>query len=358
MRILGGLAATLAALACTPSQRPPPASVEQNAAATTNAPVPAQFAPFSLDQSPHAGYPTAARLADGTVRMVWRQGTGRVSDDGRLYTSVGNPAAGEWSSPSPVQVDVGPDGDVRDPHLSTIGGDVWLTYFVRATNDIPTGARAARSTDGGATFGPSVRIDPDLPYAAISSPIVKAGDKLMTAFYARKAGETVNTAFTAWSTDNGQTWESNRIANGIDAKNPYSEPWVVTDGTTAVYLFRDGEWNAIATLSTPDGGVTWPSPVPRSVITNATGNSASVWSSDGRIYTVYRHTVTRAAMLASSADGGKTFKVERELMPADLSTSSIGMTYAHPVELDAGHIWCPLGMEQPNGESRLYLGYL
>lgn len=143
--------------------------------------------------------------------------------------------------PDLVQVDGGPD--LRDPHLSTIGGDVWLTYFVRDTNGTPTGARAARSTDGGATFGPSVRVDPNLPYAAISSPVVKVDGKLMTAFYARETGENVDTAWAAWSTDNGQNWESNRIANGIGANYTYTEPWVVTDGTTAVYLFRDGDWN-------------------------------------------------------------------------------------------------------------------
>lgn len=356
MRILGGLAVTLAALACTPTQHPSTAKVEQSAAATTNAATPAQFEPFGLEQSPHAGYPTATRLADNTVRMMWRQGTSGTSYDGLLYTAVGNPAASDWSPPSLVQIDGSPD--VRDPHLSTIGSDVWLTYFISGTNKIPTGARAARSTDGGATFGPAVRIDPNLPYAAISSPIVKVGDKLMTGFYGRQAGETVDTAFAAWSTDNGQTWASNRIANGLAEKtpNPYSEPWVVTDGTTAVYLFRDGK-KAIATRSTPDGRATW-SPVRKSVLTNATGNSASVWSSDGRIYTVYRHTVTHAAMLASSTDGGKTFHVERELMPASPNMSQFGMTYGHPVELGAGHIWCPLGMERSNGEGRLYLGYL
>lgn len=45
-------------------------------------------------------------------------------------------------------------------------------------------------------------------------------------------------------------------------------------------------------------------------------------------------------------------------MPASPNMSPFGMTYGHPVELDAGHIWSPLGMEQSNGEGRLYLGYL
>jgi BNR repeat protein/pentapeptide repeat protein len=332
-------------------------NIERSVATTTNAPESGRFAPFGLGHSPHAGYPTATRLPSGAVRMMWRQGTSRVGNDGRLYTAVGNPAAGKWSSPSLVQIDVGLDGDVRDPHLSTIGGDVWLTYFVSFTNGIPTGARAARSTDGGATFGPSVRIDPDLPYAAISSPIVKVGGKLMTGFYGRRVGENVDTVWAAWSTDNGQSWASNRIANDIDHGHAYAEPWVVTDGTTAVYLFRDVAKNAIATRSTPDGGVKW-SLGPRSVVTNATGNSSSMWSSNGRIYTVYRDTTTHVAMLASSPDGGKTFEVERELMPANSSTSPVGMTYAHPVELDAGRIWCPVGMERSNGEGRLYLGYL
>lgn len=332
-------------------------NIEKSVAATTNAPVPGQFKPSGLNHSPHAGYPTSTRLADGTVRIVWRQGTSRMSNDGQLYTAVGNPASGTWSSPSLLHVVVDLGGEVRDPHLSTIGGDVWLTYFVSVTNGIPTGARAARSTDGGATFGQSVRIDPDLPSAAISSPIVKVGSKLMTGFYGRRAGENVDTVWAAWSTDNGQHWDSNRIANDIGKGHAYVEPWVVTDGTTAVYLFRDVAKNAIATRSTPDGGGKW-SPAPRPVITKATGNPSSVWSSNGRIYTVYQHTETHAAMLASSSDEGKTFNVKHELMSADSSPSSVGTTYAHPVELGTGRIWCPLSMEGSDGKSRLYVGYL
>src|SRR5262245_64926004 len=100
------------------------------------------------------GTPRRPGWRDGTVRIVWRQGSSRMSNDGQLYTAVDNPASGTWSSPSLLHVDVDQGGEVRDPHLSTIGGDVWLTYFVSVTNGTPTGARAARSTDGGTTFGP------------------------------------------------------------------------------------------------------------------------------------------------------------------------------------------------------------
>ncbi|WP_460394048.1 exo-alpha-sialidase [Actinophytocola sediminis] len=324
--------------------------------------MPGAYAPFGLEQSPHAGFPTAVRLADGTVRMMWRQGAGHVSGDGRIYTSVGNPATGEWSTPELVRVDGGPD--IRDPHLgpsglSEAGGDVWLTYFVtNPATGIPTGARAARSTDGGQTFGPSVRIDPNLPYAAISAPIVQVGTKLWTAFYGRKAGEAVDTAWVAWSADGGTTWTSNRLANAIGGGLPYQEPWLVANGNKIVVLFRAGNWSGIGMRSSPDAGATW-GPVTR-VLDNATGNSASVWASNGTIYTVYRHTVTRDAMLATSTDGGQTWTSQRTIMPrpAGSAAASVGMTYAHPVELGTGYIWCPIGMERAPTDSRLYLGYL
>jgi hypothetical protein len=331
------------------------------------APVSGQFRPFMLD-SDHSAFPTVTRLPNGQLRMMWRHGSTHVSNDGQIFTSLGNADGTTWSIPEHVAVDGG--GDIRDPHLgpsglSTINGEVFLTYFV-SVNGTPTGARVDRSTDGGATFESSVRIDPNLPYAAISSPVVKIGNRLMTAFYGRKSGESIDTAWAAWSTDNGQTWVSNRIANGISAGRAYQEPWVVANGGTAVFLMRDGSWDAIAMRSTPDGGATW-SPLHSRVIPDATGNSASVRASNGRIYTVYRDTRTRAAMLASSGDGGVTFTVERELMfkPAGSLASSVGMTYAHPIELGAGYLFCPVGMERADvasaagpADSRLYLGYL
>lgn len=318
------------------------------------APVPGLFRPFEYG-SEHTAFPTVTKLADGRLLMMWRHGTTHTSADGEILRSFGDPTGTTWSEPEPVAVDDG--GDLRDPHLAAVGDIVYLTYFVTIAG-VPSGARVAKSADGGSTFGPSARIDPNMPYAAISSPVAKINGKLFTAFYGRLPGEILDSAYAAWSTDDGAHWSTNRIAIGSSG-NSFQEPWVVpgNGGTTAVFLMRDGNWDALAARWQAPSGA-W-SVLNRKVLDNATGNSASVRASNGRIYTIYRDTKTLAAKLASSADNGLNWTLERELMPKPAgAVSTIGMTYAHPIEIASGYLFCPLGMERGSGDSDLYLGWL
>jgi hypothetical protein len=320
--------------------------------------VPGRFDPFPYGDK-HSAFPTIARLADGRFVAMWRRGSAHISDDGEILRSVSDPDGRNWSEPTHVVVDNG--DDVRDPHLgpsglSTVNGELFLTYFV-SVNGKPSGARVARSTDGGETFEPSVRIDPGYPYAAISAPVVRSPNgKLWTGFYGRQNGETVDSAYAAWSADNGKTWGTVRIAIGASG-NPYQEPWAVINGSTVLYVFRDGP-SALASRSVPESGSGW-SAVHNDVLTSATGNSAMTRASNGRVYLVYRHATTRAAMLASSTDG-VSWSVERTLMdkPETAAASSVGMTYGHPFEPAPGHLGVLLGMEFSNTESRLFLGFV
>lgn len=323
----------------------------------TPAPVPGQFHPFGLDTG-HSAFPTVTQLPDGRLRMMWRHGSAHASTDGVIMTSVSSDNGTTWSDPEPVIITGGPTGDVRDPHLSTSGTDVFLTFFVTVSG-IPSGARVARSIDGGDTFLPSVRIDPNYPWAAISSPVITVGGKLWTSLYAHQTSDPAEPehAYAAWSSDNGASWSSTRIAIGLTG-NDYQEPWTVAGANgSVVFVMRDGTWANLASRNISANG-TW-SPIYRNVLTGATGNSASVRASNGRIYTIVRDTVTRAAELASSGDNGITFTTERVLMPRPAGGSSgIGTTYAHPIELADGYLFTPLGMERSNSDSRLYLGYL
>ncbi len=328
------------------------------------APVPRQFAPLGIDQGAHAAFPAATRLPDGRVVLMWRESDGHLDlDGGRIMRSVGDPIAGTWSAPSEVVVDGGETGVT--PHtgpaaLSYVDGRLWLTYFFWH-NGLPSGARVTYSTDEGATWSPSVRVDGGRPWAAISSPVVKANGRLWTAFYTSDTASTADpeSAYAAWSTNNGDTWTSARIAVGA-AGNDFQEPWVVAGSNgKVVFLMRDGTWRALASRTVDAAGV-W-SPLNRSVITSATGNPATVGASNGRLYLVYRHTVTRDAMLAESRDNGVTWQVDPVPLlraPANLGQGSLGMTYAAPVELGPGLVWTPIGLEQSLDASRIYTGWL
>lgn len=355
-RAIAPLAAAAAVLvACVTNTAIQSAKTQSGVSMTapTIAPTPGVFTPLGLD-SDHAGFPTATVLPDGNLRVMWRHGSQHISD-GEVLTSLSTDDGRTWTQPEPVVVDG--SSDFRDPHLATVGADVFLTFFV-SVDGAPTGARVARSTDGGTTWEPSVRIDPDMPYAAISSPVIQVGGKLWTGFYGRKPGEAVDSAYAAWSTDSGQTWSTVRIAVGY-AGNPYQEPWTVEGNNgTVVYIFRDGTWRTLATRVFDTTAGKW-APATRGVIANATGNSSAVRAADGGIYLVYRDTQTRAAKLAVSTNNGAGFTLVRELMPKPAgATSAVGMTYAHPIQLGNGYIFCPLGMERSNTDSRIYLGYL
>lgn len=322
------------------------------------APAPGVFTglPFGTG---HSAFPTIARLANGPFVLMWREGSAHISSDGRIMRSVSDPDGQNWSAPQQVIVDNGPgDPDARcgPSGLSVIDGEMWLTYFVWA-NGAPSGARVARSADNGETFGPSVRIDPGLPWAAISGPVVQTPNgRLWTGFYGRKVGESVDSAYAAWSIDGGASWQTVRIAIGGPG-NAQQEPWAVVSGSTVVFVFRDGQ-TTLGSRSVPETGSPW-SPLHQDVVPNASGNPGMCRASNGKLYLVYRQATTRHAALASSADLGVSWTVERTLLERpETATSSIGMTYAHPIEPAPGWLMVPVGMERTNSDSRLYIGYV
>lgn len=331
-------------------------------AAVPFAPVPRQFTPFGLDSGAHAAFPAATKLPDGRVVLMWRESDGHLDlDGGKIMRTVGDPTTGTWTTPSEVVVDGGETGVT--PHtgpsgLSYIDGRLWLTYFFWH-NGVPSGARVTYSTDEGATWSPSVRVDGGRPWAAVGAPVVKWNGQLVVPWYGRNAGESIDTVWLAFSSDNGATWTTNRYVNAIGAQKHTNEPWALVKGSKMIVLYRDGSWSNIAIKETSADGTTWLNP--RVVATNSTANSGSVWTSNGTIYVITRHTQTRDAMLLTSKDSGATWQTDPvPLMraPANLGSGSLGMTYGAPVDLGDGRVWCPIGMEQSLDASRIYTGWL
>lgn len=322
-------------------------------------PAPRDFQPLPLGDSPHVAFPATTRLPDGRVRMIWRESSGHLASDGRVMTSVGDPAFDAWSTPTEVVLDTsGPTRDMRPGALTTIGGWVYLTYFFWE-NGAPAGAYVVESRDGGASFGTSSRVDGGRPYAAVSSPLVVIGNKLIVAWYGREPGESIDTSWLATSTNGGVTWSQLRIANAIHLGKAHNEPWPLARGNTLVVLYRDDNWFGMAARVSPDAGATWGPSL--HIIDNATGNPASVWAPNGAIYVVFRHTGTRDAMLAVSRNAGASWQTDPVPVlraPANLPADSVGMTYAAPVVLGDGQVWCPIGMERSLDSSSLYGGWL
>jgi hypothetical protein len=290
----------------------------------------------------HTAFPGLATRPDGTLELVARVGSDHyLARDGDVVQSISTDHGLTYSAPTVILT----GDDYRDPSVSYVGGQRYLTYFTGSAALAAEGAMLRVGT------GPEVRID-TLPYAAIAAPIVQLPDgRLGAAFYGRKPGETLDTAFMGWSSDGGATWTTNRIINiGVDT----AEPWLVVDGTQIHMFSRWGGWDSIAVRSSPDSGVTW-GPV-RKVTTNCTGRPSSLVTRAGTIVMICRLLPSLAAKVIYSLNHTSTWVAGPTVMAAP--PGPIGMTYAVMVEVLPGVIHMVVGMETTSGSSALYSGWL
>jgi hypothetical protein len=356
IRIVAALAAVTAVMACTAATSPPapPSSrpaVTARAAAIVQPPRPVAGIGLTAAVQPiptssrHSAFPSIAQAPSGELVMVWRGDYDHeASRTGQIYRAVSRDQGVTWSGERVVSL---PGGDKRDPSLSFIAGHEYLTYFTGSASNSAEGAFVSR--DGGAP----VRIDA-LPYAAISAPVVLLPDgRLGTAFYAKKPGESLVTAWMAWSSDLGASWTTNRIINsGLDT----AEPWLVVDGAT-VHMFARWGSSAIAVRDSADSGRTFPA-APRVVVTDCTGRPTTYRTTAGTLVMICRGPLSQGkhAKVVFSLDHAASWNVGPTVLAAP--AGPIGMTYAAMIEPRPGVIVTVVGMEQADGSSALYGGTL
>lgn len=323
-------------------------SVAGAAPHTTAGAVTVSTAPLYLVGTGHAAFPGLARAPDGSLRLVWRQGSDHylARDGAILAATIDGP-----SQPPVIPTTVLAGGtDYRDPSLSFIAGREYLTYFTGSSRLAAQGAyvRVDRS--------PPVRIDGMLPYAAIAAPVVKLPDgRLGATFYAREAVDAPDTAWMAWSSDGGRTWSATQSVNNRDSRISNPEPWLVVDGNLVHMFFRWGIEGQLAMQTSTDSGVTWGNA--RIILQDASGRPTVLRTAAGTLVMVYRSLPSKAAQLAYSFDRGAEWKVGAAPMPA-MPGSPNGMTYAAMTETRPSVIRLVIGMERPDGSSALYGTYL
>lgn len=302
--------------------------------------------PLNVGQAQHSAFPGLAKLPDGRLRLVWRQGSDHYAARNGVIMRATSEDGGQ-SYLDPLALRAG--GDYRDPSVSIINGAEYMTWFT-GTNTAPAqGAWMMRE------WGAATRFDGGLPYAATAAPLVKLPNgQIGGAFYGRKSGELIDTVWMAWA--NGATWNTNRIVNNIGAGLAHNEPWLTVDGTLTHLFFRWGNTDSIAVRTSTNSGLPLASGASgwsdiRKVLTNATGRPTTVLAADGTLVMVYRELSTGAARIAYSTDHAQTFQLGPVLLA---SQGGLGMTYAAMVATGTEIIGV-LGMEQGDGiSSKLY----
>lgn len=304
----------------------------------------------------YSAFPSVCRFGGGSLRLVWRQGTDHVvARDGMIRTSTSADNGRTWTAAT-TAVSGSAGVDLRDPCISTGGGNTWLTYFKGTAALAAAGCFLRISTDDGVTWGSEIRIDPSQPYAAISAPVIQVGANLLTTFYGKNAGDTFDSCWLATSSDGGATWTRQLVANGPAASRDYQEPWLVARGTEVWMFFRYGTASAIGSSVSTDSGATWSAPT--QLFDDTTGRAAAVWLGTDTMAVVARRISDKQAVVRSRIGGtAQTAWLPPRPTMVQPSSGPIGMTYAHPLEIPGGVI-CPVGIESSTSVSRIHVGWL
>lgn len=358
--ILALVAAVVAVVACTTAATPAPAPASRPAASKPAARAVAAVQPRAVagialtsavqpipTASRHSAFPGLAKAPDGSLTLVWRGATDHEdARDGAIKMASSRDGGQTYSGETTVLS----GQDYRDPSVSYIDGHEFLTYFTGSSSNGAEGAYVIRDRD----TGHPVRIDGGLPWAAISAPVMKLPDgRLATSFYGRKAGESLATAWIAYSTDGGVSWATNRIINSGIAT---PEPWLVVDGAQ-VHMFARWGGDAIAVRSSADSGKTWGAV--RVVVTDCSGRPTTYRTTAGTLVMICRGPLSsgKHAKAVYSLNGGANWNVGPTVMYAPAGSPN-GMTYAAMVEIHPGVLYTVVGMEQPDGSSALWGAYL
>lgn len=297
--------------------------------------------------SGHLAFPDLARLADGRIMLVYRQGASHVDPSGRIMKQFGTADGKTWTAPA-VLYDA-PGIDDRDPSVATLSnGDVIVDYFQYKTVSTADGTMAVhhiftgRSTDNGKSFGPFVQADsgsmsPSNPHLdstgiwvdgqnqplfvrACSSPIIEMGGQLVLPAY---GGHPLNLADLAASpksrislfvSSDGQTWTEQPVLTNQATSSWLEEPVLLqlADGTTLMQIrtaLGSSPSNAgkLMQSSLSPGAKSWSAPISLPFVAHA----PNLIQLDGTlVLSAYRllndaYTTESVAFSWSLDDGGK-----------------------------------------------------
>jgi hypothetical protein len=244
-------------------------------------------------------FPNAIRLADGRVLAVYREGLGHVRSVGRILLAESADNGLTWAEPRVIVDTVYDDRDPMLVQLST--GDLLLSWFQIDWTVQPWECPAvlvARSTDGGATWGPPVKVGStmlqeteDRWHHFRAGHIVTHGQllelpngDLLAPVYGVFPGDEWHSASVVRSTDGGLTWPAeNEVLLGRKAGQEYLEPVLtLLPGGQVTALLRTDEEAQLA--RSDDNGLTWTDPEPCGLYASS---ADTVTLSDGSVLLAY-----------------------------------------------------------------------
>jgi len=169
------------------------------------------------------------------------------------------PLAAQGTMRDPSQLDMGL-GTAKYPAIASSGNTATAIWLEDVTNNLWSNS----SADGGATWGPAVRIDDDATGASkycYDTNLASSGSSVYYAWRDQRGGGGVEDVFFTASHDGGATWSANVRIDDLNAPGTVDTDAlkVAASGNNVYVLMRinrtggEGLWLA----SSHDGGVTW-----------------------------------------------------------------------------------------------------
>ncbi len=224
------------------------------------------------------------------ISLDLRESSPRLPFRSRLQVSRSDDRGASWSEPAAVVAGTGRLHDkpalVADPARPGHAYIVW-TEFLTPLGPPADGIHFSRTSDGGATWSPSQRLDFPMPqgavpHGALVNVLPDGALLVVTTMRAPNTGSDPHRIFAVRSLDQGATWSPARIVAEFPAtRGRHSTPWdapetgepidapewaisaaVARDGTVYVTWThaRSPSTADIRLARSSDGGVTWAAP--------------------------------------------------------------------------------------------------
>lgn len=307
--------------------------------------------------SAHSAFPSVAVQRNGTVIMVWRQGSDHVtSRDGVIKKATSTDQGRTWSAATTIK-SAAVGIDLRDPciSLSRDGTKLYLVYFEGTTALAANGVYFSQSTDGGVTWSTSVRVEAQ-PYSASSGGCVELDNgTLVVPWYGRASGDSFDSVWTSKSVNGGTTWTETKILNGQTLGVHLQEPWIAMNGQSGVMGYRYNTAASIGVSTTSDNTANWSGAVAKFA---GSGRPTMWYVNADTVGCIYRGLNTDDAVMRISRDGGVNWNQEKILEKKWSSNTTIGMTYAGVDKLSNNSTIVVCGMENTSSSSRIITMYL
>jgi hypothetical protein len=171
----------------------------------------------------------------------------RTADEIR-DVAVRRNVAGAWTDP----VVLGPDGwridgcPVNGPAIAADGDDVAAAWFTAA--DDASRVRAARSTDGGKTFGRAIDVDGDGSFGYVDVVLLDDGASIVS--WWRRAGDG-RIALAARRIEKDGRLGDLRIVTENDTPRPLDMPQMAAAGERLIFAWTDAAEPAVKSVAVP-----------------------------------------------------------------------------------------------------------